>query len=253
MEKDWEEFSENLALEIKREIIENYLSEKLYLEEEWKNYQSLLENLQKIQKRIFNNAWRIYFMLDKDENLIKEFEILTSFPLKGSCEKSLELYKNIYGTSEEELKKRLFSNIFSPFGFTSKGKFVKLFYNIYKRLYNFSNNYLKEYGKVEKTYNILKEETEKFHRSFDLSYILGFFERLENSEIEIGGIENKEKIIKDLVEKLKIPIPEPVELILIKYSPLPLPTKISSKLSQLAKISFEKNPENAKKILSFLT
>ncbi|PMP67667.1 MAG: hypothetical protein C0190_02785 [Thermodesulfobacterium geofontis] len=252
MEKNWEEFSEKLASEIKREIIENYLSEKFYLEEEWKNYQGFLENLQKIQKRIFNNAWRIYFILDKDENLIKEFENLTSFPLKISCEKSLELYKDIYGTSEEELKKRLFSNIFSPFGFTSKGKFVKLFYNIYKRLYNFLNNYLKEYRKVEKTYNLLKDETEKFHKSFDLSYILGFFERLEISEAEIGGIENKEKIIKDLVEKLKIPIPEPLESIFIKYSPLPLPTKVSSKLSHLARISFEKNPENAKKILSLL-
>jgi hypothetical protein len=252
MEKDWEDFLEGLTSEIKREIVENYFSEKLYLEEEWKNYEGLLENLKKIQKRIFNNAWRIYFILDKDENLIKEFENLTSFPLKTSCEKSLELYENTYKLSEGELKKRLFSNIFSPFGFTLKGKFIKLFYNIYKRLHNILNNYLKEYKRVEKTYNILKEETENFHKSFDLSYILGFFERLEISETEIGGIENKEKIIKDLVEKLKIPIPKPLNLYFLNYSPLPLPSKVSSKLSQLAKISSQKNPENAKEILSFL-
>jgi hypothetical protein len=252
MEKDWEDFLEGLTSEIKREIVENYFSEKLYLEEEWKTYESLLENLKKIQKRIFNNAWRIYFILDKDENLIKEFENLTSFPLKMSCEKSLEFYENTYKLPEKELKKKLFSIIFSPFGFTFKGKFVKLFYNIYKRLYKILNNFLKEYQTVEKTYNILKEETEKFHKSFDLSYILGFFERLEIPEAEIGGIENKEKIIKDLVEKLKIPIPEPLNLYFLNYPPLPLPSKVSSKLSQLAKISFEKNPENAKEILSFL-
>lgn len=105
MEKNWEEFSESLALEIKREIIENYLSEKLYLEEEWGNYQTLLENLKKSQKRIFNNTWRIYFILNKDESLIKEFENITSFPLKESYKKSLQLYKEIYEISEEELKK----------------------------------------------------------------------------------------------------------------------------------------------------
>ncbi len=252
MEKNWEEFSESLALEIKREIIENYLSEKLYLEEEWKNYQNLLDNLKNFQKRIFNNAWRIYFILNKDEALIKEFEDLTSFPLKESCKKSLQLYKEIYELPEEELKKRLFNNIMAPFGLTSKGKFVKLFYNIYKRLYNVLTNYLKEYKKVEKNYQVLKEETQKFHKAFDLSYILGFFEKLEISEAEIGSIENKSKVIEDLVEKLKIPVPAPPEQNFIKYSLIPIPTKVSSKLSQLAKTSFEKNPENAKKILSLL-
>lgn len=140
----------------------------------------------------------------------------------------------------------------APFGLTAKGKFVKLFYNTYKRLYNVLINYLKEYKKVEKTYEILKEETQKFHKAFDLSYILSFFERLEISEAEIGVIENKSKVIEDLVKKLKIPVPAPPKQDFIKYSLIPIPTKVSSKLAQLAKTSFEKNPENAKKILSFL-
>jgi hypothetical protein len=50
MEKDWEDFLEGLTSEIKREIVENYFSEKLYLEEEWKTYESLLENLKKFKK-----------------------------------------------------------------------------------------------------------------------------------------------------------------------------------------------------------
>ncbi|MCD6548909.1 MAG: hypothetical protein J7K10_05515, partial [Thermodesulfobacterium sp.] len=217
MEKNWEEFLENLALEIKKEIIENYLSEKLFLEEEWENYQNFLENLKKFQKKVFNNSWRIYFLLNKDTNLIEEFEEITSFPLKDTCKKSIEIYKNTYGISEKELKKRLFSNIFSPFGFTSKGKFVKLFYNIYKRFYNVLLNYLKEYKKAEKRYNTLKEETEKSHRAFNLSYILDFFKKLEISE-EMGEIENREKVIEDLVEKLKIPIPKALESNFTKYS-----------------------------------
>jgi len=252
MEKNWEEFLENLTSEVKREIVENYFSEKLYLEEEWKNYQNLLENLKKSQKRVFNNAWRIYFILNKDKNLIKEFEDFTSFPLADTCKKSLELYEETYEILEDELKRKLFNNIFSPFGLTSKGKFVKLFYNIYKCLYNILTIYLKDYRKAEKTYETLKEETEKFHKAFDLSYILGFFERLEISEKELGAIENKGKVIEDLVEKLKISIPEPLEHNFMKYSLISPPSKISSKLSHLAKASFELNPENAKKILTLL-
>jgi len=57
MEKNWEELSESLASEIKREIIENYLSEKLFLENEWKNYYTLLNNFRKNQKKVFNNTW----------------------------------------------------------------------------------------------------------------------------------------------------------------------------------------------------
>jgi len=252
MEKNWEELSESLASEIKREIVENYLSEKLFLENEWENYYTLLDNFRKNQKKVFNNTWRIYFILNKDDALIGNFEKLTSFSLKETCKQSVELYENIYGISEEELKQKLFDNIVSPFGFTSKGKFVKLFYNIYKRFYNVLNNYLKEYQKLEKYYKLLKDETKKFHKAFDLSYILSFFEKLKISEAEIGGIENKGKIIEELVEKLKIPIPEPLESIFIKYSPVPIPFKIYSKLSHLAKLSYKKNPENAKKILKLL-
>ncbi len=252
MEKNWEEISENLALEVKREIIENYLSEKLFLEEKWKDYEDLLDTLRDAQKEVFDNSWRIYLLLNKEEVLVKDFENCTSFPLLESCEKSLELNKDVYDISEEELREKLFSNIVSPFALTLKGKFVKLFCNIYKFLVSILNNYLKEYKKVGKAYTILKEETDKFHKAFDLSYILNFFEKLEMPKEEIGAIEDREKVIEELVEKLKIPIPEPPEHAFINYSPIPPLSKVSSKLSKLAKTSFEKNPENAKKILNLL-
>lgn len=252
MKKNWEEFSKNLALEIKKEIVGNYLSEKLYLEEEWKNYQNFLEDLKKHQKRIFNNAWRIYFLLDKDTELIEEFENVTSFPLKDTCKKSIEIFKETYKVSEEELKKRLFSVIFSPFGFTSKRKFVKLFYSLYKRLYSILLNYLEGYKKAKERYNLLKKETERFHKVFDLSYILDFFKRFEFSEEQIGGIENRGKIIEELMRKLKIPIPPILESEFIEYVSITPPIQIASKLSRLAQLSFKKNPKNAEEILKIL-
>ncbi len=253
MEKNWEEISENLALEVKREIIENYLSEKLFLEEKWKDYEDLLDTLRDAQKEVFDNSWRIYLLLNKEEVLVKDFENCTSFPLLESCERSLKSNKDVYDVSEKELRKKLFNNIVSPFAFTLKGKFAKLICNVYKFLERSLNNkYIKKYKKVEKAYTLLKEETDKFHKAFDLSYILNFFEKLEMPKEEIGAIEDREKVIEELVEKLKIPIPEPPECIFINYSPIPPLSKVSSKLSKLAKISFEKNPKNAKEILSLL-
>ncbi len=251
MDKSWDDFYESLAAEIKREIAENYFAEKLYLEEEWNSFNTVLEDFKKIQKELFNNAWRLYFML-KDPVLVEEFEKLTGFPLKETCFQSKELYPSFYNISETELKEKLFKELFLPFAFTTKGKFSKLFYNIYKKLYESLEKYLKEYKKLERYYTILKEKTEEFHKKFDLSYILSFFNKLAASHPEIGKPEEKEKIWEELAEKLKIQTPPPLEEIFKKYKRIPKPSQLYFKLPKLAKKAFNNNPEEAKEILKLV-
>lgn len=253
MEKNWEELSEILVSEIKREIAESYFSEKLYLEEEWENFYILLEELKKELKRIFNNAWRIYFILNGDQDLITEFEKIITFSIKEAIKDSQTLYPEIYQISQQELKEKLLSRLISPFGFTSKGKFIKLLYNVYKRLFKVLNNYLTLYKKIEKYYEILKEETENFHKKFDLSYILSFFEKFKSKEKEeMGEIIDKRKVIEELTETLKIKVPEPLEKTFKKYFTIPEPAEVYSNISKLAQISFNRNPENAKNLLKYL-
>ncbi len=253
MYKNWEDIYESLALELKKEIAENYFSEKVYLEEEWNSFKELLEELRTKQKKIFNNAWKIYFML-QDYDLVEEFEKITNFPLKEVISQSKILYEKIYNIPEENLKKKLFANEISPFALTTKGKFIKIFFNIYKRFFKVLQEYLKNYQKIEKLYNILKEETENFHKKFDMSYILSFFNKLNLSELEceLGTLEDKEKIWKEISERLKIKIPEEFEKDFKKYNNIPEFSKVYSKLSKLIKKAFERNPEKAKEILKLV-
>ncbi len=253
MEKDWEELSHILASEIKREIAENYFSEKLYLEDEWENYYILLEELKKELKKIFNNAWRIYFILNGNPDLIEKFEKISNFPLTDIIKDSQILYPKFYQISQQELKEKLLSRLISPFGFTSKGKFVKLLYNVYKSLFKVINNYLKLYKNMEEYYGILNKETESFHKKFDLSYILSFFKKFENQkEEEMGEIIDKQKVIEELTETLKIKVPDPLEKTFKKYNSIREPSQIYSEISALAQISFKHNPENAKNLLKYL-
>jgi hypothetical protein len=42
--KGWEDIAETLSSEVKREIAEEYFSEKKFLEESWENYQETSRN-----------------------------------------------------------------------------------------------------------------------------------------------------------------------------------------------------------------
>ncbi len=253
MNKNWEDIYENLSLELKREIAENYFSEKLYLEEAWNSFKELVDEFRIKQKKVFNDAWKIYFIL-KNGDLIEDFEKITGFPLKEVISQSKRLYKKIYDLPEDELKKKLFSQELSPFALTQKGRFKKIFFNVYKHLFKNLKDYLEDYNKMERLYNALKEDTERFHQNFDMSYILNFFNKLELSESEedLGGIEDREKVWEEITEQLKIKIPEEFIKDFKKYKMIPETSKVYSKLSKLVKKVLERHPERIKEITSLV-
>lgn len=253
MIKDWEEFSDSLAIELKREIVENYYREKLYLEERWNLIKEDYEEVKKKYKRIFNNVWRINFLLNKDVQLIQNFKKLTQISVTELCEISKEIFPNSFNLSEQELKRKIFSVFISPFAFTSKGKFIKLFIEVYKRLKKVAQEYEKELEKVTNLYKALEEETDEFYKKFDLSYILNFFQKLSKTGEEIGYIENKEKVREELIKLLQIKKPAHPNELFIKIESLPEVEEIHEDLTNLAKTSFELYPENAKEILKYVS
>lgn len=253
MSKDWEELSDSLALELKKEIAESYYREKAYLEERWNLIREDYEQVKKKYKRVFNNVWRVNFLLNKDGRLIETFENLTQVPVLHLCETSKKVFPSSFDIPEAELKKKIFNIFVSPFAFTSKRKFVKLFIEVYKRLKKVTEEYNKELEKVTNLYKTLEEETEEFYKRFDLSYILDFFQRLSETREEIGYIENKEKVRKELSEILRIEKPlSPYEMF-IKINPLPEVDDIHENLVELARESFKLYPENATEILTYVS
>lgn len=253
MNKDWEELSESLALELKKEIAESYYREKAYLEERWNLIKEDYEQVKKKYRRVFNNVWRINFLLNKDGRLIEIFERLTQVPVLTLCETSKKVFPLSFNIPETELKKKIFNIFVSPFAFTSKRKFVKLFVEVYKRLKRVTEEYNKELEKITNLYKTMEEETEDFYKRFDLSYILDFFQRLSETREEIGYIENKEKVREELSKILKIEKPPPPYELFIKVNPLPEVEKIYDNLVELAKESFKLYPENATEILKYVS
>ncbi len=243
---EWEELSEGLSIEIKRELAQAYFSEKVALEKTWEDFlKDLKKELAKKEEKLILSICQLVFML-KEESLIDEFENITRFPLKACYSPEILESSNI--------KRKVFSEIKNvPFGLTSKSRFVKLFLKIYENLYKAYQNYINTLQEFEQEYTILKEKTENFYKRYDLSSILGFFERLEGGIPEIATPESKDELYKSLSEKLKIDIPKPPSQLFEVYNPPVAPTTIKYSLLQLAKKAFENHQKAAKELLKLVS
>jgi len=239
--KPWEEIAETLSGEIKRELAEAYFNEKVALERTWEDFKKDFKLLSKKEEAFLLNVCRIVTML-QEEPLIEEFEKITGLNLKTCYHPQILESPNI--------RKRLFAPLKGvPFGLTSKNRFVKLFLKIYENLVKSYQSYLNTLKDFEEEYQVLKEETEKFYRRYDLSSLFGFFESLEGEASSLTTPEDKDKIYQSLSEKLRLEIPAPPSQSFEVYGePTPL-GQIKSQLVKLAKKAFEGHQNLAREFL----
>ncbi len=241
----WEDLAEALSSQIKREIAENYFQEKVFLESSWEAYQKNLQNLNKLKEKIELNICRLYLLLEK-ENLIQEFERITGFPLR-KCEILEKL-------DSKSWKKQIFKGLPKlPFALTTKSRFTKLFLELYRELFKNTQEYLKIWKESKEEYAELIEETKAFSKRFDLPSILNFFSKLSDTSPEIIPPQEKETLYKELVNSLKIKIPQSPDKLYPLY-PLPKdPKEIRSDLIKLAKKVFEVHQILALEILNLVS
>jgi len=239
--KGWEDIAETLSSEVKREIAEEYFSEKKFLEESWETYQKDIKEMDKLEERLLKNVCRLVIML-RDDELIQEFKKITGFDLKGCYFQQI--------LDSENIKKILFKRLGAPFAFTTKNRFVKLFLEIYKDLQESVKAYNERLKAFQEYYEELVKDTEAFHKRFDISTILGFFSKLSSGEqSEIGEIEDKGQIYEELSSKLKIKKAPPPTAIYTGYGePRPL-RDISGQLIRLAKTAFNRHKREGKELL----
>jgi len=230
--KEFENIYEQLETEIKKEIIENYYTEKLYLEEKWYEYQEILKELKEKEKKLVKTLANLSFLLN-DPFVLEKLEKLLGIPI------SLLLKEN--GSS-------FFQKIPLAFAFTKKGKFKKAVLKVYENFYKTAIEYLKKFKEAKAWYEKVKTETESFHKNFDIKNILNFFSRLEASPSE--SVEDKIKACEELSQILKIPIPESPEKSFPFFTLPPSPKEIKSELFKLAELYFKKHPEEAEKKLA---
>ncbi|BAU22832.1 hypothetical protein THC_0437 [Caldimicrobium thiodismutans] len=241
----WEDIAEALTGEVKREIAENYFTEKLALEKAWTDFEEEVKAFSKKEEALILNVCRLVIMLEKDE-LIQEFEKLTQFPLK-SC-----YYPEVLKSSN--IRRRLFQRLGTlPFGLTSKSRFTKLFLKLYEDLFKTYKEYIKNLKDLDEEYLTLKEETQAFYKRFDLPSILNFFSRLTEGTSEIATPQEREKTYEELVKSLKISIPEAPSKKYELYPEPRNPGEITSDLIKLAKKAFELHQASAKEVLSLVS
>ena len=241
----WEDIAEALSSEVKREIAEEYFSEKRFLEESWEAFKKDIKELDTFEERLLKNVCRLVMML-RDDDLIEEFKRIAGFDLKR-CH-----FQQIL--ESENIKKGLFKKLGVPFAFTTKNRFVKLFLKIFKDLQGSAKAYKEKLKTYQEYYEDLVKETEAFHKRFDISAILGFFSKLSRGDQpEIGETEDKGQIYEELSSKMKIKIPPVPTAMYTEYGePKPL-REISGELIRLAKTAFERHKREGKELLDLAT
>ncbi len=243
MDRNWEDFSEHLEIEIKKEIAENYYEEKVYLEERWKEYEEILKELKDLKEKLSTEALRIILLLN-DSFFIKELEKEIKFPLYNCAKESP------YWEKSREVQEELLKELILPFAFTKKGKFKKAVFKAYERFYQTLKEYQKKFREAASWYKFTREDTEAFHKNFDIATILNFFSRLDSSAAE--SAEDKAKVWEELSKSLRLPIPKPPEEEFPFYELPPEPKKVKTNLFKIAELYFKKHPQEAKEKLEKL-
>ncbi|MCS7199133.1 MAG: hypothetical protein N2327_00125 [Caldimicrobium sp.] len=242
--KSWDEIAEALSREVKKEIAEEYFSQRIALEQGWLEYKDMLQGLTEKEKNLILNAKRLILMLE-NKDLIEEFEKITHFPLSKFYSPQFSESANLRKTLFKKLEKK-------PFGFTSKTKFIKLFIEIYQDLIDAYKSYKNALIGAEKFYANLKAETELFYKKHDLSQILAFIGRLEDKTPDIGAIEAKDKVYQELSSTMKIStFSKPSDLMEAYEEPLKI-EKIYTDLKKLAQRAYESHRETSKDILKLV-
>jgi hypothetical protein len=249
MSKHWDDIFKNFETEIKSELVKNYYSEKIFIEEIWKAFREDLKELEEKYEQVLKGVLKIWYFLGKDE-FRKKFEDLTGFPLKKLYKKAIEIFNKNKHLDEGDLKKQLFFSETLPFGFTKKGRVIKFFAKVYEQLRKDLEEYIKEFEAFKKYYRALEKETERFHKRFDLSAMFSFFEKLEGSQ---GWEEtNLEEARRELAEKFKVVPPPSIENSFYELPLLPEYKKISSWIKKMINKLVEEKSESTCELLQYL-
>ncbi len=239
----FEDLAESLSLEVKREIAERYFTHRKVIEEEIEEYFRALKEFEKEEEKVLREILRLIFLL-RDEDLLKKFEKITGKEIRG--------YYDEYILSSPRIRKRLFRELKTR-GLTSKGKFLRLFENTYRRLLERLPSYQKRLRSLRIWAERINEDIREFHREYDLESIFSFFRTLEESRpSELAGWGVEDQARESLEHRLRFPpVPSP-ESKFLDLEGLPPWKKVSGELLKLAKEAYRRHTGEAKRLLEDL-
>jgi hypothetical protein len=175
---------EGLKIQIKKEIVDNYFADRVYLEEETELLHQEAEAYKKDYELLGRRFMALYHALGSEAGcrLIMDVLKLQDWPF-------YEQYCALENGERQELVKSCRVR-----GFTAYRRFRNLILDLYELLHQDSVMLQESYDKIQTHLKLLNEDVDKFNLSYDFGLIAAQMEALEGrSEVMSGGLLSPER------------------------------------------------------------
>lgn len=174
---DLDKALEALKVQIKKEIIDNYFAERVYLEEDGQALEDEVADYRQHFAGLSRLFAAFYAALGQEAALDHIIQVLslTDRPF-------YEDYRRLTPKAREDLLKK-----YRRRGFTAWGRYLNLVLDLYQELVTRCRSLREQYDKVLIHLRLHNEDVQKFNQSFDFGLIAAQIEAMEGGEGPIGG------------------------------------------------------------------
>lgn len=216
---------EMLSLEVKKEIADRYFGFRKMIEDDSLAYnEHIALAYRQLENEVGFDLVRLYILLHR-EPLIYDFYRVTGF--------RDPVFLDPYLLRSPSIRRRLFKGQ-TVHGFTRRGRFNHLFFDIYQRLSTGVSNYTVTMNRLLSEGKAIVEEIAVFHRKNDLGSMMDFLRRLDGSR-DNSGLHGGISPLRDqnLEEKLRIQAPDTADTLLPAFPALPPLQRCKDSLNDL--------------------
>lgn len=176
---------EGLKIQIKKEIVDNYFADRVYLEEETELLRQEAESYRKEYELLGRRFMALYHALGSEAGcrLFMDVLNLENWPF-------YEQYCALANGEREELVKSCRIR-----GFTAYRRFRNRILDLYESLHRDSVMLRESFDKIQTHLKLFNEDIDKFNLSYDFGLIAAQMEALEGgrSEVMSGGLLSPER------------------------------------------------------------
>jgi hypothetical protein len=175
---------EGLKVQIKKEIVDNYFADRVYLEEELELLRQESESYRKEYELLGRRFMALYHALGSEAGCRLTMEVLNL--------KDWPFYDNYCALANGERQELL--KTCRVRGLTTYRRFRNLILELYELLHQESLRLKESYHKIQTHLKLLNEDLDKFNLSYDFGLIAAQIEALEGrGEVLSGGLLSPER------------------------------------------------------------
>lgn len=232
-----EDLNKILTFEVKKELADRYFGFRKIIEEDTNDYQKkIIASTLDLERKIGFSLVCLYILL-REEGLVNQFSTLTGV--------DSSLFFDPYVNQSPTIRRQVLHRC-RIHGFTRKRRFLNLFFDSYRNLEHYIEEYRHQLVELMADHDTIKEEIDIFYKKNDISGIMLFLRGIDGTTPgSAGGMEGALDSGRGLrmEEKMRVKPPTPVEKLLPVLPPLPAFDSIQKKLKELALTAFTKQPD----------